>query len=71
MLPMAAEMPIEMICRKRVEATEIGGLYERMSGDVLLSHKLTRAVPSALKGLTSGFGMEPGVSLSPWPPKLC
>jgi hypothetical protein len=41
-----------------------------MSGDVLLSHMLPRAVPSALKGLTSGFGMEPGVSPSPWSPKL-
>jgi hypothetical protein len=41
-----------------------------MSGDVLLSHTLPRAVPSALKGLTSGFGMEPGVSPSPWSPKL-
>jgi hypothetical protein len=41
-----------------------------MSGDVLLSHKFSLAVPSALKGLTSGFGMEPGVSLSLWPPKL-
>src|SRR5688572_32597308 len=41
-----------------------------MSGDVLLSHNLPVAVPSALKGLTSGFGMEPGVSLSLWPPKL-
>src|SRR5688572_31091081 len=40
-----------------------------MSGDVLLSHNLPVAVPSALKGLTSGFGMEPGVSLSLWPPK--
>jgi len=36
-----------------------------MSGDVLVSHTISRAVPSALKGLTSGFGMEPGVSLSP------
>ena len=36
-----------------------------MSGDVLVSHTVPRAVPSALKGLTSGFGMEPGVSLSP------
>ena len=43
---------------------------ESMSGDVLLSHNLPVAVPSALKGLTSGFGMEPGVSLSLWPPKL-
>jgi hypothetical protein len=33
-----------------------------MSGGVLLSHAVPRAVPSALKGLTSGFGMGPGVS---------
>lgn len=41
-----------------------------MSGDVLVSHMVSHAVPSALRGLTSGFGMEPGVSLSPWSPKL-
>ena len=41
-----------------------------MSGGVLLSHAVTRAVPSALKGLASGFGMDPGVSPSLWPPKL-
>ena len=41
-----------------------------MFGDVLLSHNLPVAVPSALRGLTSGFGMEPGISLSLWPPKL-
>src|SRR5680860_170645 len=45
-------------------------LAKYMSGDVLLSHNLPVAVPSALKGLTSGFGMEPGISLSLWPPKL-
>jgi hypothetical protein len=39
-------------------------------GGVLLSHPVSRAVPSALKGLASGFGMGPGVSLSPWPPEL-
>lgn len=34
-------------------------------GGVLLSHTLAGAVPSALSGLASGFGMElPGVSLS-------
>ena len=33
-----------------------------VSGGVLLSHNLSVAVPSALKGLTSGFGMGPGVS---------
>ena len=40
-----------------------------MSGDVLLSHAVARAVPSALRGLASGFGMGPGVSLSLWSPK--
>ena len=39
-------------------------LIERMSGSVLLSHKVPLAVPSALRGLASGFGMGPGVSLS-------
>ena len=43
---------------------------EIVSGDVLLSHTVSRAVPLALKGLASGFGMEPGVSLSLWSPKL-
>jgi hypothetical protein len=35
-----------------------------MPGGVLLSHAVPRAVPSALKSLTSGFGMGPGVSPS-------
>jgi hypothetical protein len=39
------------------------------SGGVLLSHTVSSAVPSALKGLASGFGMGPGVSLSLLPPK--
>ncbi len=30
-------------------------------GGVLLSHTLSSAVPSALEGLASGFGMGPGV----------
>ena len=33
-------------------------------GNVLLSHTATRAVPSAMKGLTSVFGMGTGVALS-------
>ncbi len=40
-------------------------------GGVLLSHHLAVAVPSALEGLASGFGMGPGVSPSLWPPKRC
>ena len=44
-------------------------------GGVLLSHTLSGAVPSALEGLASGFGMGPGVSRSaiatdtPYPPQ--
>jgi len=34
-----------------------------VSGGVLLSRTLAGAVPSALAGLASGFGMGPGVSL--------
>jgi hypothetical protein len=33
-------------------------------GDFLLSHAVTRAVPSAPTGLTSVFGMGTGVTLS-------
>ena len=39
----------------------VGGPFlEWLSGCVLLSHTVTSAVPSALKGLASGFGMEAG-----------
>ena|SRR5688572_27548278 len=45
--------------------TGFGGAFRVVNcGDVLLSHTVSRAVPSALKGLTSGFGMGPGVSPS-------
>src|SRR3954453_11702100 len=48
----------------------MGGPAEvKMSGGDLLSHAVPRAVPSALRGLASGFGMGPGVSLLLWPPK--
>ena len=51
------------------EATAgVASAGKKMFGGVLLSHHLSGAVPSALAGLTSGFGMGPGVSLSLWPP---
>jgi hypothetical protein len=34
-----------------------GHIIEKKSGGVLLSHKVPLAVPSALRGLASGFGM--------------
>ncbi len=38
-------------------------------GGVLLSHTASRAVPSALRSLTSVFGMGTGVASSQLPPK--
>jgi hypothetical protein len=37
-------------------------------GNVLLSHAVAHAVPSAPRGLTAVFGMGTGVTLSLWPP---
>ena len=46
----------------------MGPAGKELFGGVLLSHPLARAVPSALEGLASGFGMGPGVSPPLWPP---
>ena len=40
------------------------------SGDVLLSRAVSSQVPSALRGLTSVFGMGTGGSLSPLSPEI-
>src|SRR5918992_930057 len=48
----------------------LAGAHENtlnVGGD-LLSHTLASAVPSALEGLASGFGMGPGVPPPPKPP---
>ena len=44
--------------------TPQGRFWKKIGGD-LLSHPVTRAVPSALRGLTAVFGMGTGVSPSP------
>ena len=41
----------------------------KKSDSVLLSHRVTPAVPSALEGLTSVFGMGTGVALPELPPE--
>jgi hypothetical protein len=43
--------------------------FKKNSGGVLLSHPASQAVPSALKSLTSVFGMGTGVTSSLLPPK--
>jgi hypothetical protein len=45
------------------------GFFSKFPGGDLLSHPVAQAVPSAVRGLTSGFGMGPGVSPSLWPPE--
>lgn len=73
------EETVTNISTSSIQASQIGAngsratseevaLRKVMSGGVLLSHSLSVAVPSALKGLTSGFGMGPGISPSLWPP---
>ena len=42
----------------------LGGQSTEFPGDVLLSHAVTREVPSGLKGLTAVFGMGTGVAPS-------
>ena len=56
-------MLLEKLADKR--RSEISGRKRTgFPGDDLLSHPVTKAVPSALKSLASGFEMEPGVSSS-------
>ena len=63
--------PERSICIKiRGPLPGTGGGPLMVRGGVLLSHEASLAVPSALAGLTSGFGMGPGVSLPLWPPQL-
>ena len=47
------------------------GPFHLESGNVLLSRVVSNQVPSALKGLTSVFGMGTGGSLSPLSPECC
>ena len=53
--------------KERSPASFETGLHN--SGGVLLSHRAAPAVPSALIGLTSEFGMGSGVTLPTLPPK--
>jgi hypothetical protein len=64
--PPRAPPPTEIMHEneKRPDPIGVEPLYKMCSGGVLLSHEASLAVPSALRGLTSGFGMGPGVSPS-------
>src|SRR5690606_30330066 len=43
-------------------------VWKSEAGGDVLSHPVARAVPSALRGLTTVFGMGTGGSPAPWPP---
>ena len=47
---------------KETRPREEDGLLSGMAGDGLLSHDLAVVVPSALRGLTTVFGMGTGVA---------
>ena len=71
MLRLAGRIAVDL-GRKREERTagKPGQCVPRSkSGDVLLSQGISPQVPSALRGLTSVFGMGTGVTLSLWSPK--
>ena len=46
----------------------VGAVGSAKAGDDVLSHSVSRAVPSARRGLTTVFGMGTGVALAPLPP---
>ena len=54
--------------QKKEPAREAQALLCQGPGSDLLSHPVARAVPSALEGLTSVFGMGTGVAPPLWPP---
>src|SRR5690554_7231773 len=56
--------------RTRVRGNGWDGREKMWAGGDVLSHPVSRAVPSALRGLTAVFGMGTGVSPAPWPPTI-
>ena len=56
---------------KRNQPHICGADFFLESGNVLLSRAVSSQVPSALKGLTSVFGMGTGGTLSPLSPEFC
>ena len=55
--------------QRRGKRLENGRTIKKASGSDLLSHTVTGAVPSALEGLTSVFGMGTGVAPPPLLPE--
>ena len=56
------------MARTKKKPEKTSRAFELIPGSDLLSHAPTHAVPSAVAGLTSVFGMGTGVTLLLWPP---
>jgi hypothetical protein len=70
--PGAVKSPSRALCGLLYRAAHLPAPPHKTTGSIgsdLLSHPVTRAVPSALGSLTAGFGMEPGVPSPPIPPR--
>jgi hypothetical protein len=68
-IPQSSDKARRGLTNKGAPNKEKSPILERMglqeyAGDHLISHTLTRAVPSAQRGLTSVFGMGTGVTLA-------
>jgi hypothetical protein len=75
--PLHLQWPIEEDQGRPKDAVNTKGHPSGMAfcdanaGDYLISHTLSRAVPSARRGLTSVFGMGTGVTLAVCSPASC
>jgi hypothetical protein len=56
--------------KRKIPGSEEPGILYNKSGDDLLSHTVTRAVPLAQEGLTAEFGMGSGVTPPLWSPEF-
>ncbi len=63
-VPGRAQVAAGWNCADQKACLSLEAGLETEAGDGLLSHEVSLAVPSALTGLTSVFGMGTGVALS-------
>ena len=63
---------LRKLTRKTKRPSAVLGRFDQLNpGDDRLSHAVSRAVPWALEGLTTVFGMGTGVSPPVWSPENC
>ena len=64
------QLNLRIVLSKKKRTDPLESVLFMGSGSVLLSRAVSSQVPSALKGLTSVFGMGTGGSPSPLPPEF-